>query len=473
MNFLLSITNLLFPFLTFPYVSRILLSEGIGKVSFATAVVSYFTLVAALGIPTYGIRACAVVREDRRQLSKTVQELIIIHIISTLIICVCFGVALFTVPKFYESKELLLIIGSNIILNVFGVNWLYSALEQYTYIAMRSICFKLLSIILMFIIIKKTEDVILYGGLSVLASAGSNIMNFINMKKHIDIKFQGDYDFKRHFKPILILFAQTMSITIYANLDTVMLGFIKDNNQVGLYDAAVKMKMVCIQLVSSLGAVLLPRLSYLIKNEEWGAFYKLIVKSMEFVAIISIPLTAYCMIFSQEIIIFLSGKSFLAAQAATKIISPTIILIGFSNILGLQILTPMKKEVVVLGSVFGGAVIDLILNCLFIPKAGAAGAALGTLCAEAVVLLIQIIYLRQLIMPLFQQIQWHKIGLALAVSVGIVFLLKDFVVYIFLKLFIMGILLFAIYGILLFVFKEPLIYQYIIICLEKLKMKKK
>ena len=153
MNFILTAANFIFPIVTFPYVSRILLAEGTGKVAFATSIASYFSMVAALGIPTYGIRACARIRDDKDKLNKTVQELLIIHMSATSIALVFYFISIFMVPELYKEKTLMLINSLSILLNVFGVNWLYQALEQYSYITYRSIFFKIMSIILMFFFI--------------------------------------------------------------------------------------------------------------------------------------------------------------------------------------------------------------------------------------------------------------------------------------------------------------------------------
>ena len=206
MNMILTASSFIFPLITFPYVSRVLLVEGNGYVSFATSVLTYFTMFASLGIPSYGIRACAQVRDDRKELSKVTQELLIINIATTVLVSIDFVITLFTVPQFKEQQTLLWINGATLVLNAIGVNWLYSALEQYTYITVRSLIFKILSIILMFIFVRQQQDYIIYGAITVFAAGGSNILNFINMRKFISIKQVVKYNFKRHLKTIIYFF---------------------------------------------------------------------------------------------------------------------------------------------------------------------------------------------------------------------------------------------------------------------------
>ena len=165
MNFIYTVSSIIFPMITFPYVTRVLLVEGNGKVAAATSVITYLTMIASLGIPTYGIRACAKVREDARKLSKTVQELLLINTVTTVITYAVFLLLLFTVPQFQEEQSLYAVMSINMLLNVVGVSWLYSALEQYAYITVRSLVFKILSIILMFLFVKEPADYVVYGGI--------------------------------------------------------------------------------------------------------------------------------------------------------------------------------------------------------------------------------------------------------------------------------------------------------------------
>lgn len=395
MNFILTASNVLFPLVTFPYVSRILGASGNGKITFITSVASYFSMIASLGIPTYGIRECARVRDDKEKLSKTVQELIIIHSMMTVISLSLYFGSMFFVGRLYQEKELMLINGVSLILNVFGINWLYSALEQYQYITIRSICFKIMSIFLMFALVHQREDYILYGAISIFATAGANVLNFINARKHISWKHYGNYELKRHMKPIMVFFAQSVAITVYTNLDTVMLGFMKDDVEVGLYSAAVKVKGVLTTLVTSLGTVLLPRLSYYIQSSKKDEFERLVRMAVEFVLFISLPLTIFFIVMAEESILFLSGSEFIGATLAMQIIIPTIVFIGLSNVTGTQFLVSLGKEKFVLYSVIAGAVVDLILNVFCIPNMGAAGASVGTLVAEIAVLFVQLYLIKK------------------------------------------------------------------------------
>ena len=416
MNAALTMSSIIFPIVTFPYVSRILMPSGTGRVTFATSLISYFSIFAQLGIPTYGIRACAQVRDDRAKLSKTVHELLIINLIMSFFVYIFLGVALVTVPRLFEDRILYIIISSTILLNVIGMEWLYKGLEKYSYITIRSIIFKFIALIAMFVFVHKKDDYIIYGAISIFAASASNILNIIHARKYIDFSFIGHYDLRKHLKAVLVFFAMSCATTIYTNLDTVMLGFMKSDIDVGYYNAAVKIKVILVQVVASLGGGLLPRCSYYVEKGMWAEFKRICSKALNFVVVIALPLSVYFIIYAQDAIVFLSGAEYLGAIFPMKIIMPTLLFIGITNILGLQILVPLGKERIVLYSEIAGAITDLLLNIILIPKFGASGAAMGTLVAEFVVLSVQYVALRKQLFDIFIKIQYWKIIAATIVS---------------------------------------------------------
>ena len=466
MNALLTVSSVIFPMITFPYYSRVLGAEGTGSVGFALAVVSYFTMVASLGVPTYGIRACAKVRDDKEKLSQTVQELLIINGITTAIMYVAYFLSLAVVPKFAQQKEILTVVSIAIVLNTMGVSWLYSALERYTYITLCTVAFKVLGVVLMFAFIHKPEDYILYGGVSAIASYGSGILNFINMRKYISLKKTGPYDFRRHIKPILTFFMMSASISIYTNLDKVMLGFMKTNTDVGYYDASVKIKTILVGVVNSLGTVLLPRMSFYVEKGEKEAFQRTVTKAFRFVIVLASSLMIFFIIFARESILAISGNEFLPAVIPMQLLMITLLLIGLSNLTGIQILTPMGKENIVLVSIVCGAVADFILNLILIPKYASAGAAFATVVAEFLVLVVQYIYLRDLIGKMIKKVEIWKIIFALVFAsiVGIflhISISEQHISLVKALLILSGeaVIFFGIYGVILLLLKEPIILE--------------
>ena len=226
LNVLLTLSGIIFPFISFPYVSDVLGPEGTGKVDFATSVVAYFALFAQLGIPTYGIKICAKVREDKKLLSKTVAELLMINVFMTAVAFIVFFPALYLIPKLAAERILLVIVSSTMLFNAVGIEYLYKGLEQYSYITKRSIAFKFIALVSMFLLIKSESDYVVYGAITIFASSASNIMNFIHSRKYVSFNSLGKLNFRRHIRPVSLYFAMSCATTIYLNLDRVMLGFI-------------------------------------------------------------------------------------------------------------------------------------------------------------------------------------------------------------------------------------------------------
>lgn len=459
MNMILMMSNFIFPLITFPYVSRILLPEGTGRVSFATSLISYFVIFAQLGIPTYGIRACAKVRDNREELTRTAQELLIINIVMSIFAYIVLAIALVTVPRLQEDKLLYIIVSLTIIFSAIGMDWLYRALEQYTYITFVSIFFKFIALITMFVLVHSKSDYVIYGGITIFASSASNIFNLINVNKFINLKLVGNYNFKRHFKAIGTFFAMACATTIYTNLDTVMVGFMKTDTDVGYYNAAVKIKNILVSIVTSLGSVLLPRASYYVENGMMDEFKRITKKALSFVFLVATPMMFYFMLFAKEGIFFLSGEAYSGSILPMQIIMPTLLFIGITNILGIQILVPLGKEKVVLYSEIAGAITDVILNAILIPQFASAGAAIGTLVAEFVVLLVQYYALRNEITGTLKQIHHLRIIIACLLGTLTSLWVKNLGLGSFLTLVISAVIFFGVYGIFLLMMKEEMIVE--------------
>ena len=461
MNFFLSASSFIFPLITFPYISRVLLAEGNGKISFYSSVANYFLLVASLGIPTYGIRACAKVRDDLEELSKTVKEILTINRIMTTLVIVTYVISFFCVEKFSQEPELFIMNGISIILNMFGMTWLFQALEQYDYITIRSLLLKVVSISLMFLFVHSPEDYKIQAGITVFASCGFNLFNYFRARKYVNLKFKfTDLNLKRHLKPIFVLFSQSLAISVYTNLDTVMLGFMKGDTEVGYYNAAIKLKYILLSLVFSLGQVLLPRMSYYVKNNMKDDFLNTMQKALNFTLELALPLSIYFVIFSFEALMFLAGKGYIGAVTAMQIITVAIIPNGLTGILGTQVLTSIEKEKFVLISVVIGAVSDFFLNIICIPQYGAAGAALATTICEFIVLFVQIYFCRTLLKLIWRKLHYKRyIIISMVATITILPIKKVCIDSYLLCLIITSFIYFGSYLLCLIIIKDNLVLQ--------------
>ncbi len=459
MNIILTVSQVIFPLITFRYVAEILHPAGTGIVGFASSVVAYFALFAQLGIPTYGVRATAQVRDNKEELSRVVQELVIINLLMSALVYVVFAISLVVVPKFAENKALLIVTSTTIIFNAIGMEWLYKGLEQYSYITMRSIAFKFIAVILMFLMIKTEKDTVMYAAITIFAGSASSVLNLLHARKYITMQPVGKYKFGRHMKPIIIFFAMSCATTIYTNLDTVMLGFMKTDTDVGYYNAAVKIKTVLLGVVTALGTVLLPRASYYVEQKLMDEFYRVARKAIHFVFLISLPMAVYFMFFAKEGIFFLSGDAYGGSIIPMQIIMPTLVLIGLTNIMGIQMLVPLGGEKVVLYSEIVGAFVDLILNAILIPQMASAGAAIGTLVAEVAVFLVQYVALRSSVRDMFLDMRYGALILATALGSVCAVPVKMLHLGSFFTLCVSAILFFGVYGLVMILMKEELVLE--------------
>ena len=261
LNTVRTASTMLFPLITFQYASRVLLAEGMGRVAFATSFVAYFNMLTQLGVPSYGLRACAQARDDRERLSRTAQELLLINLLAGLIAGAALVVCLFIVPRVRADRGLFAIVGTTLFFDAIGMEWLYQGLEQYAYITYRSLAFKAASLIAVFLMLRRPEDYLVYGAISVFAGAAPNVLNFVHARRYISLRPVGGYHLSRHMKSVLVFFAMTCAVTVYTNMDEVMLGFMRGSADVGYYNVAVKIKVALVGIVSALSAVLMPRAS--------------------------------------------------------------------------------------------------------------------------------------------------------------------------------------------------------------------
>lgn len=422
-----TIMSLLFPLITFPYASRILLPEGTGKVNFANSIISYFGMLASLGIGTYGIREAAKVRHDKRLLSQFTMELFTINLLSTLVSYILLYIAIITVPKFYEYRMLLYMTSITIIFSTMGISWLYSAVEEYGYIALRSVIFQIVSIILLFSFVKEKDDYVLYAGIGVVSSVGSNIFNLLYAKKFISFEGIKKLELKKHLKPIFVLFGSTLAISIFTILDTSMLGFLSSDKEVGYYSAATKLTRMIRDLFPAVFTVLFARLSiYAVQEEKKEKYESLVFNMLSFIICFSIPIISGLFLLGKPVLILLSGEAFLPALPAMYVMIPVILFSSTAGFLGGSVLNSLSKERWYLNTVIAGAFINFVLNYLLIPHYGALGAGVATVITEFILMLCYILQLknmipfRKLAKPFFE-----SLGACLLMTVVLCFI-KDY-----------------------------------------------
>ena len=471
MNSILRAANVLFPLITIPYVSRILLPAGMGSVSFATSFVAYFNMAAQLGVPSYGVRACARVRDDKQELSQVTMELLTLNLLGTAIAYLALALCILFIPRVGGNRTLFVIISATVFLNSIGMEWLYKGLEQYTYITIRSLVFKTIALVAVFLLIRNQDDVLIYAGISIFASSASNILNFIHAHRLIDFRYRQKIDLRRHMKPVLVLFSMTCAFTLFTNLDEVMLGFIRPNAEVGIYHAAVRIKIALVDIITALSVVLLPRASYYVEQRRTKDFLRITDKGMHFVLVCGAGLTVYFMLYARETVLFLFGPEFEESILPMILIMPVVLLTGMTRVMGNQILIPQGRERIVLYSVVSGAVADVILNAILIPRFGPSGAVIGTLAAELIIVLIQFPRVTEEVGGTVRRVLSWKIAAAIILSIGAAVWMKELPTGLLWKLIISFLLFFAVYNGFLLLAKESLVTEVFHWAKEKIRKK--
>lgn len=385
--------GLLFPIVTFPYVTRVVMADGLGRIQFLSSIINYITLLSAIGIPLYAIREIARLRNNVTERNKATIEILTLHLLLTLIgYGIVFAIA-FSINKIYSDFWLFLLLSTHLLLSSIGVEWFYKGVEEFGYITVRSLIVRVFCLIALFVFVRNKDDLYIYAGVQVLSEVGNYVFNFSHLRKYLSFKEipWKDLNLKRHLKPSLRIFVLNLITSIYVNLDSVMLGFLSTTVAVGFYSSVTRLTKVLLGIVTTLGTVLLPRLSNYISNGDIVAFNTVAVKSSRFVVTIALPMVIGLIFSAPQVIMVMCGAEFIPAIQTIQIIAPIILFIGMSNLIGLQILYSQGEERIVIISTLCGAIINFILNFVLIPYFAQNGAAIATVVAEFSVTAVMLI----------------------------------------------------------------------------------
>lgn len=388
--------NVLFPLVTSAYTARILLADGIGKVAYAQNIVQYFVIIAALGIPNYGIREIAKRQNKPEETNRVFTELYLINACSTTA-CVIIYYGIISNFSYFSSDRLLyVVVGLTLILNYINVDWFYQGKEEYGYIAVRNFFVKLVSLVVIFVFVRNRSDFVVYALITSLAIAGNNVLNILNLRGRVKFVFY-NLQIRRHLKPVLILLASSISIELYTLLDTTMLGGICNAEIVGFYTNAVKLARTMNSTISSIALVLLPRLSYYFANGKYEELNNIANRVLKILITLTLPAATGVFLLSNDIILLLFGDSFQPAVLTLKILSVLVMAVALNNFFGTQILMTFGQETKLLISVICGAAVNITLNSILIPRFAQNGAAVASAISEIIVLLATFLFARKYI----------------------------------------------------------------------------
>ncbi len=393
LNIINTLTGIVFPIITFPYAARVLLPDGIGAVNFQLSVVNYIVLLTSLGIPLYAVKEVAKHRDDKAARDKLTVELIALSVILCLFGYIAVWVLGNFVPQIREQKTLFYILSLSVIFTAIGVNWFYQGIEDFKFITIRAVVVRCLAAASLFIFVKTQKDLLIYGVIVVASTVGNNFINFVHLRKHIGISVIKikELEVFKHLAPALHIFMFNLITSLYVHLNSVMLGFMDTDEAVGYYTAGTKISHVALTVITSLGTVLLPRCSNLLEIGDKKGFAKVIGKSLNLTLALSLPIMAGLMVLAYPMTMIFCGNEYGDAVPVLIWNAPVILFIGITNVMGIQVLYPKDKINLVLISVSGGAIANLLLNLWLIPIYSAVGASIAALAAEGMVLLLQMI----------------------------------------------------------------------------------
>lgn len=385
-NLLLTLSNVVFPILTFPYVSRVLGPNGIGKVQFVSSFVQYFVFLAALGIPVYGIREVAKVRDNSDELKKIFSALLLLNIFTTILVSIAYFITIYFVTTLREDFIFYGVASTMLLLGFSSIDWFFLGIEKFKFIAFRSIGVKLLFIILLYVFVNEKTDVLPYLWIITGGTLVNNIWNLFLVFKFIDFKGISLDFLKMHLKPLFYIFATVLAASVYSSLDVILLGFLKGFKDVGYYSSGAKINRMCVPFLSALGVVLMPQIAKAFREQNNERIKLLIKESFEFVIILGVPMVFGLIILAPEIVILFSGHQFSPSIITMQITAPVVLIIGISTICSVLILTPASKDKQNAIAVVGGLIVSLISNCVLIPFYGYLGATISNVLAEFTVM---------------------------------------------------------------------------------------
>lgn len=400
-NLMYQILILILPLVTTPYVSRILGAENLGIYSYTVSITTFFILFGALGIGLYGQRQIAYQQEDKNKYSITFWEIAFLKCITLGISLVIFYFTFAIGKNDYNTYYKILIF--EIIGNMLDITWFFTGLEEFKKTVSRNTLVKIISVISIFIFVKTKSDLYKYFIIYVISVLLGNISLWLYLPKYLKkIDFR-KIKLSKHIKPVIGLFIPQVAIQLYTILDKAMIGtIISDKSEVGYYEQSQKIVKLLLTIITSIGTVMLPRIANIFAKGETDKINKYMNLSFRAVFFLAFPIIFGLIAVADAFVPIFLGSGYTNVIRLMKIISPIILLIGISNVTGVQYLLPTKRQRQYTTSVVMGAIVNFIANMLLISKFGAIGASIGTVLAEGTVTGIQIFFTRK-------DFQWKNI----------------------------------------------------------------
>lgn len=392
-NVIYQLLILIIPLITAPYLSRVVGVSGVGIYSYTYSIVYYFMLLTMLGVNNYGNRTIAKVRGNKEELSKNFWGIYLFQLFMGLIMLLFYFLylCLFNI----EYKNIAIIQSLFIISAILDINWLFFGLEEFKKTITRNTIVKVSNVLLIFIFVKTKDDLWKYTLIMSGMTCVGQIILWNYAKEKISITKIKINDILIHIKPNLILFIPVIAISLYKMMDKIMLGFLTSVTEVGFYENAEKLVSIPTTIITALGTVMLPRISNIISNGETEKIEKYISKSIGFVMFMSFPMCFGLISIGYNFAPLYFGIEFQKTGILIMMLAVTLPFLSFANVLRTQYLIPNEMDKIYIISVSLGAISNLIMNFIFIPKLESIGACIGTIVAEAIVMIYQTYSLRK------------------------------------------------------------------------------
>lgn len=421
-NMLKSCSSIIFPLITFPYIARVLLTESIGKINFGLSIINYFSLLASLGIPTYAIRECSKVKSNPKAFSEISSNIYSINIYSTAIAYLLLAITLVVAKPLHSYSFLIIVQSLSIIFTTLGSDWLNNVMEDFKYITIRTISFNVLSIILMLIYVRNSSDYIIYAVITVIATAGANILNYFYRRKFYKITFVIKPNFSTHLKPIILLFSLQLVQIIYVNSDITILGILRSDHEIGLYSTSVKIYNLIQTIINSVVLVVLPQLSTAYFEKNYSSINNLLRYSLNFIIGLGLPCLIGINVIGKEAIILLAGNEYVESLTSLRILTIALLWSFLAGFLGNLIMIPSGRDNICLISSLISALINLVLNLFLIPRWGIEAAAFTTAVSQALGFFIKLPFIEKDIKlgPFRHMLLGPIIGCVFIILIGII-----------------------------------------------------
>ena len=383
---LLSATQVLLPLATYPYITRILGPDNLGKVNYVDFVSQVFMIIAAFGIPFYAVREIAMTRDNAVKRAILIKELILLQTIFAVISTAFF--VLFTFKNWELSPALYTIGLANILISAFSFDWYIQGMEHFRFAAIRTILVRVAMLVSFFILVKNENDYSIYFAIFSVGMLVIAVFNCVKLLRENHFTSQ-QINLQKHLVPLWHFFLTSSAISIYVYFDTIILKHITQSDEVvGYYTTVLKMVKIFLVVIIALGTVLMPRMSYLASTGKMDELKKYLNNLLQFIIVAGLPICCGLFMLAPEIIETIAGDKFLPAVPLIRILAFLPLIIGLSNLFCFQTLVPFKQERKFLLAVILGCITSVSLNFLLIPSMSAQGAAYATTATELVVTII-------------------------------------------------------------------------------------